>query len=107
MAAVIAPPGIGAYAATKHAVLGLSDVLRAELTDLGVPVGVSVVMPGRIQTGMNPVGTVPAAEVAANVLDGMRRNRPYVFTDHHSSRQVEARLGAIVAARAEVLPTPD
>src|SRR4051812_17939631 len=38
MAAVIARPGIGAYTATKHAVLGLSDVLRAELADIGAPV---------------------------------------------------------------------
>ena len=104
MAAVIARPGIGAYTVTKHGILGLSDVLRAELTDLGAPVGVSVVMPGMIKTGMNPIGTVTAATVAANVVDAIRRNRPYVFTDDHSAADVEARLGSIVAARAEVLP---
>jgi NAD(P)-dependent dehydrogenase (short-subunit alcohol dehydrogenase family) len=104
MAAVLALPGIGPYTVAKHGVLGLSDVLRAELKALGAPVGVSVVMPGMIRTGMNPVGVVEPSSVAANVLDAMRRGRPYVFTDDHSTAQVEDRLQAILAARADVLP---
>jgi NAD(P)-dependent dehydrogenase (short-subunit alcohol dehydrogenase family) len=104
MAAVIARPGIGAYTVSKHGILGLSDVLRGELEDLGAPVGVSVVLPGMIKTGMNPIGSVSAATVAANVVDAVRRNRSYVFTDDHSTQDVEARLQAIVAARADVLP---
>ena len=58
MAAVLALPGIGPYTVAKHGVLGLSDVLRAELMAMDAPVGVSVVMPGMIRTGMNPVGIV-------------------------------------------------
>jgi NAD(P)-dependent dehydrogenase (short-subunit alcohol dehydrogenase family) len=104
MAAVIARPGIGAYTVSKHGVLGLSDVLRAELADAGAPVGVSVVMPGMIKTGMNPIGTVSAAAVALNVVDAIRRNRAYVFTDDHSEADVDARLRRILAARADVLP---
>jgi NAD(P)-dependent dehydrogenase (short-subunit alcohol dehydrogenase family) len=104
MAAVVAIAGLGPYTVSKHAILGLSDVLRAELVALEAPVGVSVVLPGMIKTGMNPIGSISASTVAANVLDAIRRNRPYVFTDHHSTKQVEARLGAIVAARADVLP---
>jgi len=69
------------YTASKHAVLGISDGLRAELAAVEAPVGVSVVMPGMIKTGMNPVGSIPAEQVAANVVDAMRRGRPYVFTD--------------------------
>lgn len=103
MAAVTAIPGIGPYTASKHAVLGLSDGLRGELTNLGAPVGVSVVMPGMIKTGLNPVGTIPAEQVAANVVDAIRRGRPYVFTDHHSTTEVDARLSAIMASRAEVV----
>jgi NAD(P)-dependent dehydrogenase (short-subunit alcohol dehydrogenase family) len=103
MAAVLALPGIGPYTVAKHGVLGLSDVLRAELTAIGAPVGVSVVMPGMIRTGMNPVGVVEPSSVAANVLDAMRHGRPYVFTDDHSTKQVEDRLQAILAARADVL----
>jgi NAD(P)-dependent dehydrogenase (short-subunit alcohol dehydrogenase family) len=103
MAAVTAIPGIGPYTASKHAVLGISDGLRGELAAAGAPVGVSVVMPGMIKTGMNPVGSIPAEQVAANVLDAIRRDRPYVFTDHHSIEEVETRLSAIMASRADVV----
>jgi NAD(P)-dependent dehydrogenase (short-subunit alcohol dehydrogenase family) len=103
MAAVTALAGIGPYTASKHAVLGISDGLRAELAAADAPVGVSVVMPGMIRTGMNPIGSISAEQVAANVMDAIRRGRPYVFTDHHSTADVEARLGAIIAARADVV----
>lgn len=103
MAAVTAIPGIAPYTATKHAVLGLSDVLRAELAAMGAPIGVSVVLPGMIRTGLNPIGTLEPSVVATNVVDAVRRGRPYVFTDDHSAAEVEARLGAIVAARGEVV----
>src|SRR5205085_936791 len=104
MAAVVARAGIGPYTVAKHGVLGLSDVLRAELEAAGAPVGVSVVMPGMIRSGMNPIGTVEPATVAANVLDAIRRNRSYVFTDDHSTGAVEDRLQKILASRADVLP---
>jgi NAD(P)-dependent dehydrogenase (short-subunit alcohol dehydrogenase family) len=103
MAAVLTLPRLAPYTVAKHGVLGLSDVLRAELEALGAPVGVSVVMPGMVKTAMNPIGTVPASTVAANVLDAMRRGRPYVFTDDHSSAEVEDRLKAIATARADVI----
>ncbi len=103
MAAVIARAGIGPYTAAKHAVLGLSDGLRAELDAIAAPIGVSVVMPGLIRTGMNPIGTVPAEVVAANVVDAILRRRAYVFTDDHHTPEVEARLHAILAARGDVV----
>jgi len=103
MAAVTAIPGIGPYTASKHGVLGLSDGLRAELQAIGAPVGVSVVMPGMIRTGMNPLGTVDPGQVAANVVDAIRRGRAYVFTDDHHIPEVETRLRAIIAARADVV----
>jgi NAD(P)-dependent dehydrogenase (short-subunit alcohol dehydrogenase family) len=104
MAAVTALGGLGPYTVAKHGVLGLSDVLRADLAALGAPIGVSVAFPGRIRTGMNPIGTVEPAAVATNVLDAIRRNRPYVFTDDHATDDVNTRLEAIIAARADVLP---
>ncbi len=103
MAAVLPRAGLGPYTVAKHGVLGLTDVLRAELEALGAPVGVSVVMPGMIRSGMNPIGTVAASVVAANVVDAMRRRRPYVFTDDHHTQPVEDRLRAILAARDEVV----
>lgn len=107
MAAVAPLAEVGPYSVAKHGVLALSDVLRAELDDLGAPVGVSVVLPGAIRTGMNPFGTVTAEQVAANVVDAVRRSRAYVFTDDHSCAQVEARLRSIIDARADVLVLPD
>ena len=103
MAAVLPQDRLGPYTVAKHGVLGLSDVLRAEIEAIGAPVGVSVVMPGMIRTAMNPIGKVDPAQVAANVLDAIWRGRPYVFTDDHSTDQVQARLQQILAARAEVL----
>ena len=103
MAAVTAIPGIGPYTASKHAVLGISDGLRAELAAIDAPVGVSVVMPGMIKTGLNPFGSVGPDQVAANVVDAMRLGRPYVFTDDHHIPEVESRLRAIIAARADVV----
>jgi NAD(P)-dependent dehydrogenase (short-subunit alcohol dehydrogenase family) len=103
MASVTAIANLGPYTVAKHGVLGLSDVLRAELEAIGAPVGVSVVMPGMVRTGLNPLGTVDPTVVAANVLDAVRHDRSYVFTDDHHIDDVEARLGAILAARADVL----
>jgi NAD(P)-dependent dehydrogenase (short-subunit alcohol dehydrogenase family) len=103
MAAVFPQERLGPYTVAKHGVLGLSDVLRADLKAVNAPVGVCVVMPGRIRTGMNPVGTVEPDAVAANVLDAIVRGREYVFTDDHSSEHVQRRLEAILAARADVV----
>jgi NAD(P)-dependent dehydrogenase (short-subunit alcohol dehydrogenase family) len=103
MAAVLALGRLGPYTVAKHGVLGLSDVLRAEFASLDAPIGVSVVMPGMIKTGMNPVGTVSSATVAANVLHAIRHGRSYVFTDDHSDDAVEERLLAILAARGDVI----
>ena len=102
-AAVLALGRLGPYTVAKHGVLGLSDVLRAEFEALDAPVGVSVVMPGMIKTAMNPVGIVTPDVVATQVVDAIRRRRSYVFTDDHSTADVELRLRAILAARADVV----
>jgi NAD(P)-dependent dehydrogenase (short-subunit alcohol dehydrogenase family) len=103
MAAALALPKLAPYTVAKHGVLGLTDVLRAELAALGARVGASVVMPGMVRTGMNPIGTLEPSVVAANVLDAIRRNRAYVFTDQEAVAEVDARLRAIAAARGEVV----
>ena len=107
MAAVLPRDRLGPYTVAKHGVLGLSDVLRAEMEALGAPVGVSVVMPGLIKTAMVPIGTVLASTVASNVVDAIRRRRSYVFTDDHHTAEVEARLRAILASRADVVAGPN
>jgi len=103
MAAVLPHGNLGPYTVAKHGVLGLSDVLRTDLDAAGAPVGVSVVMPGMIRTGMNPVGTLEPSAVAVNVLDALLRDRPYVYTDDHATGPVNARLNALIAARDDVI----
>jgi hypothetical protein len=41
--------------------------------------------------------------VAANVVDAIRHGRRYVFTDDHSTHDVEDRLHGILAARGDVI----
>jgi NAD(P)-dependent dehydrogenase (short-subunit alcohol dehydrogenase family) len=103
MAAVMPVGGIAPYTVAKHGVLGLSDVLRIDLDNAGAPVGVSVVFPGMIRTGMNPIGSVEPSAVAANIVDAIRRDRAYVYTDDHHRAGVEERLNAIMAARDDVV----
>src|SRR3954447_21404471 len=43
-------PGIATYVATKHAVVGLSEALRAELRNMNAGIDVSVVMPNIVGT---------------------------------------------------------
>jgi len=55
---IITPPGQSAYAASKFAVRGFSNVLRHELE--GSSVGVSVVHPGGVATSIASKARVPA-----------------------------------------------
>lgn len=104
MAAVLTLPRLAPYTVAKHGVLGLTDVLRAELQALGAPVGASVVMPGMVKTAMNPIGILPPSAVAANVVDAIRRDRAYVFSDDQGADEVEQRFRDLLAARDDVIP---
>ena len=50
LASFLGAPNITAYCSSKHAVLGLSDVLAMELAAEGSPVGITRVCPGIINT---------------------------------------------------------
>jgi len=50
LAGLKAPPYMGAYNATKHAVVALSETLAHELAAIGSPVKVSALCPGFIRT---------------------------------------------------------
>lgn len=105
MAAVDVVGKLGPYTVAKHGVLGLSDVLRADLVKVGAPIGVSVVMPGLTKSKMVPIGTRPASGVADNIVDAIRTNRAYVFSDHESDERVAARLHALIDPRHDVVST--
>ena len=50
LAGLTAPPFLGPYVASKHAVVGLSESLASELAVIGSAVRVSVVCPGHVQS---------------------------------------------------------
>jgi NAD(P)-dependent dehydrogenase (short-subunit alcohol dehydrogenase family) len=96
LAGLVPTPSLAAYAATKHAVVGLSTSLRIEAQDHGVRV--SVVCPGVIDTPMrrniklvgldraeldrtiesSPLKLYPADACARDILAGVARNRAVI-----------------------------
>jgi NAD(P)-dependent dehydrogenase (short-subunit alcohol dehydrogenase family) len=110
MAAVVPVPGIGPYNVSKHGVLALSEVLHAELVAVGAPVGVTVVMPGRVRTrlGRGPEapdeppertttegGVLEPAEVGHRVVGAIRSNQLHLFTHPERLGEVRARFARI------------
>lgn len=102
MASVVPVPGIGAYNVAKHGVLALSEVLQAELAADGEPVGVTIVMPGRVPSRLGrPIdapddppaplepGAIDRDDVGAQVVAAVRTNQLHLFT--HPERVEDAR----------------
>ncbi|MGH3974087.1 MAG: SDR family oxidoreductase [Pseudonocardiaceae bacterium] len=50
LAGLMATPFGGAYCASKHAVVAVSETLRDELEVMGLPIGVTVACPGLVRT---------------------------------------------------------
>jgi NADP-dependent 3-hydroxy acid dehydrogenase YdfG len=77
-------PGAAVYTATKHAVVGLTEAVRAEVRRSGVRL--TAVLPAFVPTeitaglALNGVLTVPAATVAEAVVRAVRRGGPPVLT---------------------------
>ena len=84
-------PVLGAYAASKHAVKGFVDSLRAELTAAGAPVSVTLVKPSGINT--------PIAQHAANHLQGEALLPPPIYDPELVAAAI---LDAAVHPRREV-----
>src|SRR6202008_2893471 len=53
VAGLISPPGSGAYNVTKHAVVALSESLHHDLREINSAVGVSVLCPAYVPTGIS------------------------------------------------------
>jgi NAD(P)-dependent dehydrogenase (short-subunit alcohol dehydrogenase family) len=92
LAGLVPVPAVTPYAAAKHAVVGLSQSLRAEAAELGVRV--SVVCPGPVRTGFHdaivatdahrqgpgqPRHAVDAAKAASVILHGVERNQAIII----------------------------
>jgi NAD(P)-dependent dehydrogenase (short-subunit alcohol dehydrogenase family) len=121
--------GAGFYTATKHAVLGLADVLRQELPE---QVGISALLPGLVNTELwrspelrpeslgGPSSApelarallqegVDPAQVARLALDGVASGRFLIATHPHAIRYAQARSADIDVAFNELAltDTPD
>lgn len=71
LAGVAPAPNMSAYAASKHAVIGLSEVLALEL--YGTPVSVLVVCPGIINTNIVNAKSMTAPGIGAAQLQKLQR----------------------------------
>ncbi|MYS80473.1 SDR family NAD(P)-dependent oxidoreductase [Embleya scabrispora] len=106
----------GPYGATKHAIVGLTKGLRAELA--GTAVGVSLLCPGKVRSEMldrvnarpvevagdeTPGGSGPSPS-ARGVIDAMRRSQAGAMSAREAGEQVAA---AIREDRFWVLPGAD
>jgi len=100
MASVTARPGISPYVAAKHALLGLCESLNQELAAASADVGVTLLLPGKVATGMSredyPDAITPD-EAARIAFDAVTRRRPLAFTHADRIPEVEQRFAAIVA----------
>jgi NAD(P)-dependent dehydrogenase (short-subunit alcohol dehydrogenase family) len=130
MAALLPHPNLGAYAAAKSAVLGLTLSLATELDQSGADVGVSVLCPGFIATGITqsarnrpaqlaqeaPPPNVPrttagvaarmtADQVADQVLDAVQTNRFWILT-HDEYRPVILKHAEGIGTAARPQPSP-
>jgi NAD(P)-dependent dehydrogenase (short-subunit alcohol dehydrogenase family) len=95
-------PGGATYAATKHAVVGLSEAIRQEVAGSGI--GVSIVMPLAVKTDLGsglsdhgPLKLLDATDVATAIVDAIEHNRVDVY--------VPRWIGLILRVQ-HVLPRP-
>ncbi len=110
LAAVTPVPGIAPYNVSKHGLLALSETLHADLRAAGSSVGVTVVMPGRVATGIGLPSGEPAPDVseedepgimtpdgvARRILAAVEDDQLYLFTHADRMEDVEARFAWIL-----------
>ena len=129
MASLIALPGLVAYAASKHAVLGITEALFAELQATGSPIGVSLLCPLFVKTQLvsdptwSPSAGAPAAtdnavvagveqmlgdslqsgmaprQVGELVADAVERGQFWILTDEAMNDVVRQRFDGALAQR--------
>lgn len=115
-------PGMAPYAASKSAVVAISESLHLDLRTLGAAVGVSVLCPGPTMSELRENSTVlrpgaehgrplalvtaipriPAAEVADQVVDAVLRDRFWVITHPDYLQQVDRRARGIATGETVV-----
>ena len=130
VAGIINPPGTAAYNVTKHAVVALSETLYHDLRERNSHVGVSVLCPAYVPTGIadsernRPAGIEPTAktqeslareamlrqavssgrlsadDVARAVVQAVKDERFYILTHPRIKGAIRARMEDILEERA-------
>ena len=126
-AGLVAPPGSSVYCASKFAVVGLTECLYHELRAANLPIGVSLLCPAFVDTGIsssernrpaslsakNPLeeeyaarvkraiksGKLTAADVAAATIEAVKVDRFYVLPHARIKAAVAIRLNDILEDR--------
>ena len=129
MAGLTSSAMMGAYNVSKHGVVTMSETLLRDLSMMGSTIGVSVLCPGWVNTGIgesgrnrpdelrnadgpnileggaaSPLKTVlenglQPDEVAAMVLDAVRTDRFYILTHPEWSPMIEQRMTDVLEGR--------
>ena len=129
MAGLMSSAFMAAYNVSKHGVVTLCETLKRDLALTGAPIGVSVLCPGWVDTGIGDSGRnrpdelrnegganilesgdasplkavlengLPPSDVAAMVVDAVRGDRFYILTHDDWRLSVEARMGDILEGR--------
>jgi len=133
-AGLISVPGASVYGASKHGVVTLSESLHHELRLVQAAIGVSVLCPAFVNTGIadsarnRPAELAPsnpqagpfaqrvrkalasaqmsAADIARITLDAVKADQFYIVTHEATKAAVEVRLRDILDARAPTNPMP-
>ncbi len=105
---LIAPPGQTAYCAAKFAVRGFSESLRRELEEAGSTVGVTLVHPGGVDTGIARNARPPrhVSNEEAALID-REKERFQKFLRMDPARAGEIIAEAIVRDRPRILVGSD
>lgn len=101
MASVTTRPAIAPYSTCKHALLALAETTWMELHEIDAPVGVTLLMPGQVATGMVPGragenGLFDPAAVAEAAFAAMRADRLFAFTHPDRMQDVRDRMDRIL-----------
>ncbi|MNF34443.1 putative oxidoreductase SadH [compost metagenome] len=128
VAGLLSVPGSGIYCATKHAVVTMSECLQLELQAENASIGVSVLCPAFVPTGIadarrnrpaeladtNPLseryeeqmrkatqaGRLGAADIARITLEAVKENRFYILPHQKIKRLIGLRMEDILDERS-------
>ena len=137
MAGLLAPPNMGIYNVSKHAVVSLTETLFQDLSLVTDQVGTSLLCPFFVPTGISQShrnrptalaagkptqsqiigqamsdkavgsGRVTAAEVAQKVFDAVARNQFYIYSHPKALASVQTRMEDVVQGRNPTDPFAD